>query len=512
MSSGKFFENDLVGETDELKKSESTNKPQQNPDFIPTAVVIKNIPFAVKKEQMIQYIDSLQLPMPYAFNYHFDNGVFRGLAFANFNNLKDTNLIIQHLNGKIMNGRKLRVEYKKIQQNADGTAMSRTASNMSLSSMVSSISYMNNVNNNHQYSSNNINDDAQSYHSATAAVNSTNQYSNNVVDAASLVRYHAPMVQKETMLQSSQPPLDFNDGEVLEIYTQLVLFKDRQSLYSEISWQQQYLTPQHKKIINSLCSFLNLYEISDPVYLSVRRQNQQSNIESQSVNSPLQGYANVNIATKQVPLSTGGSMYLQSNNGSVHSHQQHNLYQNTVHDDSGYLIKPPQGLFPSRNITPAAQNLGYLQQNNTPGPYMSNMNHEKDPQVITTSQAGNYNNMNLTNPLLRSSQTGSSSLIRPQLSNVPSSNSFLLQQNQQAQQQLQPQTTSGSIQSVNSLHSINSSVTQGMIGLSLQNQQQQQQQRYKQHPLLQRTQHQQGNATGGSNGSGYNQHDVKFSL
>lgn len=49
MSSGKIFENDLVGETDELKKSESTNKPQQNPDFIPTAVVIKNIPFAVKK-------------------------------------------------------------------------------------------------------------------------------------------------------------------------------------------------------------------------------------------------------------------------------------------------------------------------------------------------------------------------------------------------------------------------------------------------------------------------------
>lgn len=117
--------------------------------------------------------------------------------------------------------------------------------------------------------------------------------------------------------------------------------------------------------------------------------------------------------------------------------------------------------------------------------------------------------MSLTNPLLRSSQTGSSSLIRPQLSNVPSSNSFLLQQ---GQQQLQPQTTSGSIQSVNSLHSVNSSVTQGMLGLSLQTQHQQQQQRYKQHPLLQRTQHQQGNATGGSNVNVQSQHDEKFSL
>lgn len=502
MSSERTFDNDVVSESDPMKKTESTNKPQQNPEFIPTAVVIKNIPFAVKKEQMIQYIDSLQLPMPYAFNYHFDNGVFRGLAFANFNNLKDTNLIIQHLNGKIMNGRKLRVEYKKIQQNADGTTnMSRTASNMSLSSMASSMSYMNNVNNNHQYNNNaNANEDAQSNYSSSVVGNNTNQYANTAVDPASLVRYHAPMVQKETMLQSSQPPLDFNDPEVLEIYTQLILFKDRQLLYSEISWQQQYLTPQHKKIINSLCSFLNLYEISDPVYLSVRRQNQQPTVGSQNVNSPLQGYAN--MTNKQVPLSTGGSIYMQSNNGSVHGHQQHNLYQNSVHDDSGYLIKPPQGLFPSRNITPAAQNVGYMQQSNTPGSYMGNINIEKDPQVITTSQAGNYSNMNLTNPLLRSSQTGSNSLIRPQLSNVPSSNSFLLQQNQQ--QQLQPQTTSGSIQSVNSMHSINSSVTQGMIGLSLQNQQQQQQQRYKQHPLLQRQQHQ--------GGSGYNQQDVKFSL
>lgn len=499
MSSIKNSDNSMNNEADPSKKSESASKTQANPDFIPTAVVIKNIPFAVKKEQMIQYIDSLQLPLPYAFNYHFDNGVFRGLAFANFSSLKDTNLIIQHLNGKIMNGRKLRVEYKKIQQNADGSAMSRTASNMSLSSMTSSMSYMNNQNN--------TNDEINSYHSTN--INNSNQSISNVNETGNLVRYHAPMIQKESMLQSSQPPVDFNDGEVLEIYTQLVLFKDRQTTYSEISWQQQYLTPQHKKIINTLCSFLNLYEISDPVYLSVRRQSQQQVVDSQAMNSPLQGYANTNMAHKQVPLSTGGSIYMQTNNGSVHSYQQHNLYQNSIHDDSSYLIKPPQGLFPSRNITPAAQSLGYMQQSVNTGSYMSNMANEKDLQVITTSQAGNYNNISLTNPLLRSSQTGSSSLIRPQLSNVPSSNSFLLQQ---GQQQLQPQTTSGSIQSVNSLHSVNSSVTQGMLGLSLQTQHQQQQQRYKQHPLLQRTQQQQGNTTGGSNVNVQSQPGEKFSL
>jgi hypothetical protein len=49
-------------------------------ELIPTAIVIKNIPFAVKKEQLVQLMTDLNLPLPYAFNYHFDSGVFRGLA------------------------------------------------------------------------------------------------------------------------------------------------------------------------------------------------------------------------------------------------------------------------------------------------------------------------------------------------------------------------------------------------------------------------------------------------
>ena len=46
-------------------------------ELIPTAIVIKNIPFAVKKEQLVAIMTDMGLPLPYAFNYHFDNGVFR---------------------------------------------------------------------------------------------------------------------------------------------------------------------------------------------------------------------------------------------------------------------------------------------------------------------------------------------------------------------------------------------------------------------------------------------------
>ena len=88
----------------------------QDPDeeLIPTAIVIKNIPFAVKKEQLVELMTQMNLPLPYAFNYHFDNGVFRGLAFANFTSAEETQAVIEALNHFELQGRKLRVEYKKM--------------------------------------------------------------------------------------------------------------------------------------------------------------------------------------------------------------------------------------------------------------------------------------------------------------------------------------------------------------------------------------------------------------
>jgi len=83
-------------------------------ELIPTAIVIKNIPFAVKKEQLVNLMTELRLPLPYAFNYHFDNGVFRGLAFANFTTAEETAAVIESMNHFELNGRKLRVEYKKM--------------------------------------------------------------------------------------------------------------------------------------------------------------------------------------------------------------------------------------------------------------------------------------------------------------------------------------------------------------------------------------------------------------
>lgn len=93
--------------------------------LIPTAIVIKNIPFAVRKEALASIMIDMNLPQPYAFNYHFDNGVFRGLAFANFQSAEDTRAVIEAMNGMDVHGRKLRVEYKKMLPEAERERIER---------------------------------------------------------------------------------------------------------------------------------------------------------------------------------------------------------------------------------------------------------------------------------------------------------------------------------------------------------------------------------------------------
>ncbi|KAJ2707782.1 Peptidyl-prolyl cis-trans isomerase pin4 [Coemansia spiralis] len=82
-------------------------------DAIPNAIVVKNINFAVKREELLQTIADRGLPVPYAFNYHFEGAMFRGLAFGNFRTPEEAARVIVGLNGVALLGRPLKVEYKK---------------------------------------------------------------------------------------------------------------------------------------------------------------------------------------------------------------------------------------------------------------------------------------------------------------------------------------------------------------------------------------------------------------
>ncbi|KAK9762958.1 Peptidyl-prolyl cis-trans isomerase pin4, variant 2 [Basidiobolus ranarum] len=68
----------------------------------------------MRRETFLEILLELDIPKPSAINYHRDNGVFRGLAFANFKTPEEASFVISLLNGFDIAGRKLRVEYKLI--------------------------------------------------------------------------------------------------------------------------------------------------------------------------------------------------------------------------------------------------------------------------------------------------------------------------------------------------------------------------------------------------------------
>lgn len=241
-------------------------------DLIPTAIVIKNIPFAIKKEQLLDVMSKLNLPLPYAFNYHFDNGVFRGLAFANFTLTEETSMVVNHLNGREIGGRKLRVEYKKMlplqererierekrEKRGQLEEQHRSASNVSLASLMSTASTT----------------------AATKNLSVNGQLFNTQTERL-FVQFPAANVNTPI------PPveLNFNDPEVLELYSQLLTYRDDNSkLIFELAFSST-LHLNQRKVLSLLCSFLNLLELYDNGFIIIRRKPGQQTIQQRQQQS-----------------------------------------------------------------------------------------------------------------------------------------------------------------------------------------------------------------------------------
>lgn len=217
-------------------------------ELIPTAIVIKNIPFAVKKEQLVQLMTDLRLPLPYAFNYHFDNGVFRGLAFANFTTAEETAAVIESMNHFELNGRKLRVEYKKMLPLAERERIEREKRER-----------RGQLEEQHRPLGGQLHQ--QPSFSSLA--------SHSHIPAASPSPVSAMRQQKMTMSMngggSERVPtgpvdVDLNDPQILQFYSQLLLFKeapDRDSMTFPPS-----LAPPQRRIIHTLAHQLDLAHVS----------------------------------------------------------------------------------------------------------------------------------------------------------------------------------------------------------------------------------------------------------
>lgn len=256
---------------------EDSNDLDDDDELIPTAIVIKNIPFAIKKEQLLDVMTKLNLPLPYAFNYHFDNGVFRGLAFANFTSTDETSMVVNQLNGREIGGRKLRVEYKKMlplqererierekrEKRGQLEEQHRSNSNASLASLLSTAS-------------------------TTAATK--NLSVNGATPASTTERLFMTLPLNNNILPAIPSDLNFNDSETLELYSQLILYRDDipKSIF-ELAVSPANLNLSQRKVLSALCAFLNLLELFDNGIIIIRRKPghivqsiaQQSNLVSQ---------------------------------------------------------------------------------------------------------------------------------------------------------------------------------------------------------------------------------------
>ncbi|KAG8899928.1 hypothetical protein FRB99_006356 [Tulasnella sp. 403] len=282
-------------------------------DIIPNAIVIKNIPFTVKRETLLDIIASLNIPTPYAFNYHIDtNGQFRGLAFANFRAAADADAVVVALNGFDVQGRKLRVEYKKVllagekerierekalrrmrsmQLEKEREAMNRAVSAGPIPSQdwdtfgpvhpmpmpntigadigplggtgVSTISAP------LLQGMPAPNTSAQRNYSQPGIGISTQQPSLNLPQISSLITQPTvtqtyppspPLSGTSTKASSAASELDLNDPSTLEIYSRILVFKEDR-MRDELAFSRT-LTPKQRRIVHLVAQRLGVYHYS----------------------------------------------------------------------------------------------------------------------------------------------------------------------------------------------------------------------------------------------------------
>ncbi|EJT98525.1 hypothetical protein DACRYDRAFT_24545 [Dacryopinax primogenitus] len=294
-------------------------------DIIPTAIVIKNIPFNVKRETLLDIIASLNIPTPYAFNYHLDAlGAFRGLAFANFRQAADADAVVAALNGFDVQGRKLRVEYKKVLQAGEKERIEREKALRRMRSMgfdrpspQSAIPPMpTGVSPVSPWGSPDGADLLGNMSGAPAPVSLMGGLGNGVyTPQVSLPQLQLPTntVHSSGIMSSVSPPpvssatsnkneIDMNDPTTLDIYSRILLFKDDR-MRDELAFSRT-LTPKQRRTVHLIAQKLGVYHYSvgegDDRYAVVTREPPEGR-------TPVRHSATLSRATSQNLLSPGDS-------------------------------------------------------------------------------------------------------------------------------------------------------------------------------------------------------------
>lgn len=245
---------------------------------------------------------SLSIPTPYAFNYHLDPmGQFRGLAFANFRVAADADAVVAALNGFDVQGRKLRVEYKKVLQAGEKERIEREKAIRRMRSMqLEKEQQMLNAGG----AVGTPYDDA--YSPLHAPIISQSRSFSGALPMVAMPGMPVPQpyvhpappplvssmttpnlsTQKTT--SAAQTELDLNDSATLEIYSRVLLFRD-DLMRDELAFSRS-LNPKQRRIVHLVAQKLGVYHYSvgegDERYAVVTRREPNRNSETLGAGTP----------------------------------------------------------------------------------------------------------------------------------------------------------------------------------------------------------------------------------
>ena len=218
----------------------------------------------------------MSIPTPYAFNYHLDaQGAFRGLAFANFRQAADADAVVAALNGFDVQGRKLRVEYKKVLQAGEKERIEREKALRRMRSMQLEKEQQAMVVAQQQHDEvGQLFTPARSFSGGQSLAaqyqqqQQQQQHSPPTIQtmpvAQPYVGVASPPIPPTTPTQSvksaSSNELDMNDPATLEIYSRILLFKD-DPMRDELAFSRT-LSPKQRRIVHLVAQKLGVYHYS----------------------------------------------------------------------------------------------------------------------------------------------------------------------------------------------------------------------------------------------------------
>jgi hypothetical protein len=203
------------------------------------------------------------------------SGSFRGLAFANFRQASDADAVVAALNGFDVQGRKLRVEYKKVLQAGEKERIEREKAIRRMRSMQLE---------KEQHQQQQIQVAPQTPFDDFSVITSpfTPQRSYSGTNYQPTQQYSPPSAPPlpTTQPYSMQTPppalpvtpspslkgnsasneLDLNDPSTLEIYSRILLFKD-DHMRDELAFSRT-LSPKQRRIVHLVAQKLGVYHYS----------------------------------------------------------------------------------------------------------------------------------------------------------------------------------------------------------------------------------------------------------